>query len=84
MKTGGLRFLVVEDHGFQRWLVANMLEGLGAECVISAGDGQAALELLSGREPPIDVIVTDLDMPGMDGMEFIRHLGTSRADWRAR
>jgi hypothetical protein len=29
----GLRFLVVEDHGFQRWMAANLLEGLGAQYV---------------------------------------------------
>jgi EAL domain-containing protein (putative c-di-GMP-specific phosphodiesterase class I)/AmiR/NasT family two-component response regulator len=75
MNIGELRFLVVEDHGFQRWIVGNMLEKLGAHYVFSAGDGAAALELLAGREPPIDVVVTDLDMPGMDGMEFIRHIG---------
>lgn len=69
-----LRFLVVEDQGFQRWLVANQLESLGAQYVFSAGDGQEALDLIQDREPPIDIIVTDLDMPGMDGMEFIRNL----------
>ncbi|HLX23406.1 MAG TPA: EAL domain-containing response regulator [Usitatibacter sp.] len=74
METLDLRFLVVEDHGFQRWLVANQLEALGAQYVFSAGDGQEALDLIQDREPPIDVIVTDLDMPGMDGMEFIRRL----------
>ena len=77
MDIGELRFLVVEDHGFQRWIVANMLEGLGARYVFSAADGKAALELIAGREPPIDVIITDLDMPGMDGMEFIRHVGAA-------
>ena len=74
METLDLRFLVVEDHGFQRWLVANQLEALGAQYVFSAGDGQEALDLIKDREPPIDIIVTDLDMPGMDGMEFIRRL----------
>ena len=69
-----LRFLVVEDQGFQRWLVANQLESLGARYVFSAGEGQEALDLIHDREPPIDIIVTDLDMPGMDGMEFIRKL----------
>jgi len=74
METLDLRFLVVEDHGFQRWLVANQLETLGAQYVFSAGDGQEALDIIQDREPPIDIIVTDLDMPGMDGMELIRRL----------
>ncbi len=70
-----LRFLVVEDQGFQRWVAANMLSGLGARFVFSAPDGQAALDIYQEIDPPIDVIVSDLDMPGMDGMEFIRHVG---------
>jgi EAL domain-containing protein (putative c-di-GMP-specific phosphodiesterase class I) len=75
MNISHLRFLVVEDHGFQRWVTGNLLEGLGATQVFSAADGQAALDMLADLDPPIDVIISDLDMPGMDGMEFIRHLG---------
>ena len=71
---GELRFLVVEDHGFQRWVMGNLLEGMGAKYVFSAADGAAALEVLAAIEPPIDIVVSDLDMPGMDGMEFIRHI----------
>jgi EAL domain-containing protein (putative c-di-GMP-specific phosphodiesterase class I)/CheY-like chemotaxis protein len=74
MNLSELRILVVEDHGFQRWIVGNLLETLGARYVFSAAGGQEALDLLASREPPVDIIVTDLDMPGMDGMEFIRHL----------
>jgi len=70
-----LRFLVVEDQGFQRWMVDNMLASLGAKHVFSAPDGLAALDLYKSLDPPIDVIVSDLNMPGMDGMEFIRHVG---------
>jgi EAL domain-containing protein (putative c-di-GMP-specific phosphodiesterase class I) len=70
-----LRFLVVEDQGFQRWAMGHMLETLGAAKIFSAADGQAALEIVKSLEPPVDVVVTDLNMPGMDGMEFIRHLG---------
>jgi EAL domain-containing protein (putative c-di-GMP-specific phosphodiesterase class I)/CheY-like chemotaxis protein len=72
---GELRFLVVEDHGFQRWALGNLLVTLGAKQVLSARDGQSALDILEGAGEPIDIIVSDLDMPGMDGMEFMRHLG---------
>ena len=75
MNIEGLRFLVVEDHGFQRWVMGHLLEGMGAKYVFSAGDGRAALEVLADLDPPVDIIVSDLDMPGMDGMEFIRHVG---------
>src|SRR5258708_4136710 len=70
-----LRFLVVEDQGFQRWVAANMLSGLGARFVFSAPDGQAALDIDQEIDPAMDVIVSGVDMPGMDGMEFIRHVG---------
>lgn len=70
-----LRFLVVEDQGFQRWAMGHMLETLGATKIFSAGDGQAALEIVRSLDPPVDVVLTDLNMPGMDGIEFIRHLG---------
>jgi EAL domain-containing protein (putative c-di-GMP-specific phosphodiesterase class I) len=69
-----LRFLVVEDHSFQRWALGNMLEGMGARYVFAAEDGRAALDFMRGSDEPVDIVVSDLDMPGMDGMEFIRHL----------
>ena len=74
-QVGELRFLVVEDQGFQRWALGRLLENLGATRIFSAADGHAALEIFKSLEPPIDVIVTDLNMPGMDGIQFIRHLG---------
>lgn len=78
MNIEDIRFLVVEDHGFQRWVTGNLLQSMGARFVFSAADGQAALDMLCDINPPIDVVISDLDMPGMDGMEFIRHLGESR------
>lgn len=68
-----LRFLIVEDHSFQRWALGNVLQELGARNVLAAADGQAALDLM--RQNEIDIAISDLEMPGMDGMEFIRHLG---------
>src|SRR5688500_11086374 len=72
-----LRFLVVEDHGFQRWLICDLLQQLGARAVESASDGEAALQLLAAGSG-IDVVVSDLDMPGIDGMRLIRHMGERR------
>ena len=73
MDIARLRFLVVEDHSFQRWMMGNLLEVLGAGSVALAGDGKAAMERLTAPEP-IDIVLTDLDMPTMDGMELIRHM----------
>ena len=69
-----LNFLVAEDHGFQRWLMTHLLEDLGARSVASAGDGASALQALMHPNPEIDVVISDLDMPGMDGMELIRRM----------
>jgi EAL domain-containing protein (putative c-di-GMP-specific phosphodiesterase class I) len=75
----GLSFLVVEDHEFQRAMMVEMLEEIGASAVHEAADGLSALEVIRELEHPFDVIVTDIDMPGMDGMAFIRRLGEVKA-----
>jgi EAL domain-containing protein (putative c-di-GMP-specific phosphodiesterase class I) len=69
-----LRFLVVEDHGFQRWALGHVLEEMGARQVLFAQDGESALEILRAPGGVVDIIISDLDMPAMDGMEFIRHV----------
>ena len=69
--------LVVEDHDFQRRTALMLLRGLGIGSLSEAADGGAALALLERTAAP-DVIICDLDMPGMDGVEFIRHVAERR------
>lgn len=73
--AAGLCFLVAEDHEFQRSMMVQMLEDLGAKTVYEAEDGRSAMEISRELDHPFDIIVTDIDMPGMDGMSFIRRLG---------
>jgi CheY-like chemotaxis protein len=73
-----LRFLVVEDHEFQRNVLVRTLAGLGAGEVLQAADGAAALDLFRAADPPVDIILSDLDMPGMDGLELMRRVGALR------
>ena len=75
MNTANIHFLVIEDEDFQRAALVSRLAALGATHIVEAADGRTALEVLQGRTRPIDIVITDLDMPGMDGMEFIRHVG---------
>jgi len=75
MLIANLRFLVAKDHEFQRSVLVRMLESLGAKAVHEAADGHGALKILQDPTRPVDIVISDLEMPGMDGMEFVRHLG---------
>jgi EAL domain-containing protein (putative c-di-GMP-specific phosphodiesterase class I)/FixJ family two-component response regulator len=70
--------LVVEDDGFQRRTVARMLRSLGVSEVREARDGKEGLASMLGPAY-VDLVVCDLDMPEMDGMEFLRHLGRAHS-----
>jgi EAL domain-containing protein (putative c-di-GMP-specific phosphodiesterase class I) len=65
--------LVVEDHDFQRRTALMLLRKLGIDTLTEATNGVTALAVLAASPPP-DVIVCDIDMPGMDGVEFITHV----------
>jgi EAL domain-containing protein (putative c-di-GMP-specific phosphodiesterase class I)/CheY-like chemotaxis protein len=70
--------MVVEDHEFQRRTTLQILANLGAGGLLEAADGDGALALL-GADPRPDIVICDLDMPGMDGVEFLRHVSELRA-----
>ena len=69
-----LRYLVVDDDPDQRYLVARTLSTMGLANVVEATSGRDALEVLA-REAPVDVVISDLQMPDVDGMELIRKIG---------
>lgn len=74
MALSTLQVMVVEDHGFQRKIALRLLGELGIQTVDQAADGHEALAQLEQRAQPPDVILVDLDMPGMDGIQFIGHI----------
>ena len=65
------RILIVDDEANQRTAVARLVEKWGYTTE-TAADGQEALDKMATFEP--HVIVTDMVMPGMDGMELLRRL----------
>jgi len=67
-----LRVLVVDDHAFYRSGLRAMLAGEGL-AVTEAASGAAALE--SARREAPDVVLMDVHMPGMSGIEATRRLG---------
>jgi EAL domain-containing protein (putative c-di-GMP-specific phosphodiesterase class I) len=73
-----LHVVLVEDHGFQRRLGLRLLADLGLTRLNEAADGHQGLELLRSLPTPPDVVLVDLDMPGMDGVEFIGHVAQER------
>lgn len=70
-----LSVLVVEDHDFQRETLVAMLQRLNARTIHAAAEGQGALDVLATNS--IDLIISDIDMPGVDGLEFMRLLAES-------
>lgn len=71
-RTSVLRILLLDDDPFMLSLLEDMLEDLGQFDVASATSAKIALSLL--RDAPPDLLVCDLSMPDMDGIEFLRLL----------
>lgn len=73
-----LKILLVDDEPLARErlraLLGDIAVQLATEVVGEAGNGLAALEFL--REHPADVVLADIRMPGMDGIELAGHLGS--------
>jgi CheY-like chemotaxis protein len=68
------RCLIVEDHKFQRQVGAQVLRLCGATDVLEASDGAEALSVLASSPEPIEIVMCDLSMPGMDGLAFLRNI----------
>jgi EAL domain-containing protein (putative c-di-GMP-specific phosphodiesterase class I)/signal transduction histidine kinase/DNA-binding response OmpR family regulator len=70
-----LGILVVDDDPLIRNYVSELLKRRGVVRLFQASEGTEALKTLIVRGPHIDVVLCDLNMPGMDGVELIRHIG---------
>ncbi len=72
--AAALAVLVIDDHGFQRAVLARLLKTLGVARVLEAHDGASALAVVRANRDSLALIISDVDMPEMDGLEFLRRL----------
>ncbi len=76
----GLSVLVVDDDSIARRLAAGILRSLGIDRAAEVTDGIEALAHLRRSEEPVDVVLCDLEMEGMDGIEFLAELAIACPD----
>lgn len=69
--------LLVDDDPFMLGMQSRMLRSMGYTMIGTAESADAALALLGRGRAAVDVIICDLNMPGVDGLEFLRRLGDS-------
>ncbi|MCA0935813.1 EAL domain-containing response regulator [Vibrio alginolyticus] len=71
--------LIVDDSASQREYMAQKCRDIGACQITTAEDGRRALELIAEHEKGFDILICDLEMPGLDGIELIQILGTQKS-----
>lgn len=68
----GKTVLIVDDSNTMRKIVSRSLRqaGIDFEQILEAGDGQEALDVLGANQ--VDVVLSDINMPNMTGLEFLK------------
>ncbi len=75
MRYDLLKFLIVDDNHHMRVLLSEILKALGVWQICEASEGAQGLQMM--RDHPIDIILTDLAMQPLDGIDFVRLLRRS-------
>ena len=75
MRYDLLRILLVDDNHYMRVLLAEILRAIGVKELHEANDGAEALQAM--RNAPVDIVMTDLSMQPLDGIDFVRLLRNS-------
>ena len=75
-----LRLVLVDDYQPLRQLLTELLTPRGIEVVGEAGEGSQALDVL--ERTPCDIVVMDLNMPGMNGLEATKRIAQRHPDVR--
>ena len=72
-RVAGLRVLLVEDNALNRLIASTMLRENGV-AVVEAGDGEEAVAIVESGATAFDLVLMDLQMPGISGYEATRRL----------
>jgi two-component system chemotaxis response regulator CheY len=75
-----LRVLVVDDMATSRGLITQALDALGISNVATASDGRSALSSLAAS--PVHLVISDYNMPEMDGLQLLQTLRANPATQR--
>jgi CheY-like chemotaxis protein len=70
-----LKILLVDDNHYMRVLLSEILRAIGVQHLFEANDGAEALQAL--RNNAVDIVMTDLSMQPLDGIDFVRLLRNS-------
>lgn len=70
-----LKILLVDDNHHMRMLLAEILRAIGVRQIFEANDGAEGLQSL--RANPVDLVITDLAMQPLDGIDFVQLLRNS-------
>jgi two-component system chemotaxis response regulator CheY len=75
-----LRVMVVDDMSVSRALISQSLEEIGIKHVATEGDSKAALGKLAAN--PVHLVISDMNMPGLTGLDLLGALRSNRATQR--
>lgn len=75
MRYDLLKILLVDDNHYMRVLLAEILRAIGVVRIYEANDGAEGLQMM--RDHAVDVVMTDLSMQPLDGIDFVRLLRNS-------
>jgi len=74
VSNSAIKILVLDDEPFMLKLLGQMLASLGYTSVTICESGRTALKLVDSQDSRPNLILLDINMPDMDGIEFVRHL----------
>ena len=76
MRYDLLKILVVDDNHHMRVLLTEILRAIGVKHIFEASDGAQGLQMMKGHD--VDIIMTDLSMQPLDGIDFTRLIRRSK------